>query len=273
MTGRTERHLLLTLQYRGTRYHGFQVQKNMPSIAQCVQDAVECVFKERLPVKGCSRTDAGVHARAFALTLRTHASIPPDALTRAMNIHLPEDIAVLCSREVPGDFHPRYDCTAKRYRYQLWTAPEKNPFCADLALHYPYRVPVETLHEAAQGFLGTHDFSGFCSAASAVEDKVRTITQARVERDGRMVCFSVTGDGFLYNMVRIMTGTLLNVARGALSPAQIPSVIESRSRKAAGPTAPAHGLFLEDVWYPARALGMPGEQTVSLRALASTPDA
>ena len=243
------RHLLLTIRYRGTRYHGYQVQKNALSVAQVVQDAVEQVFGERLPIKGCSRTDAGVHANRFALTLRTQRGIPCGAVVRAMNVHLPQDIAVLDCREVPEDFHPRYSCTGKRYLYRIWNSPVRNPFLADLALHWPYPLDVAQMDAAARGFLGTHDFSAFCSAGSSVEDRVRTITQASVARQGDLVTFSVTGDGFLYNMVRIMAGTLLQASREHLGAAQVAAIVESGDRAKAGVTAPAHGLCLDRVFY------------------------
>ena len=243
------RHLLLTIRYRGTRYHGYQVQKNALSVAQVVQDAVEAVFGERLPIKGCSRTDAGVHANRFALTLRTQRGIPCGAVVRAMNVHLPEDIAVLDCREVPEQFHPRYSCTGKRYLYRIWNAPVRNPFLADLALHWPYPLDAAALDAAAQGFLGTHDFSAFCSAGGSVEDHVRTIYRASVTREGDLVTFSVTGSGFLYNMVRIMAGTLLQAAREQLGAAQVAAIVAGKDRSRAGVTAPAHGLCLDQVFY------------------------
>lgn len=243
------RHLLLTIQYRGTRYHGFQVQKNALSVAQVLQDAVERVFGERLDVKGCSRTDAGVHANRFALTLRTNAAIPGAAVTRALNVNLPEDIAVLGCREVPEDFHPRYSCRGKRYVYKIWNSPVKNAFLSDLALHWKYPLDAARMDESARDFVGTHDYMAFCSAGGKKEDTIRTITETSVTRSGDLVEFSVTGSGFLYNMVRIMTGTLLEISRGGIAPDSIPAILESRSRAFAGPTVPPHGLYLDDVFY------------------------
>ena len=132
------RHLLLTIRYRGTRYHGYQVQQNAVTVAQTVQDAVERIFGERLPIKGCSRTDAGVHANCFALTLRTASVMACDAVVRAMNVHLPSDIAVTGCREVPEAFHPRYDCKGKRYLYRIYNGTVRDPFSADLALFWKY---------------------------------------------------------------------------------------------------------------------------------------
>lgn len=243
------RNLLLWIQYRGTRYHGFQVQDNARSVAGTVQDAVERVFEGRLDIKGCSRTDAGVHARRFALTLRTQRPIPCDAVVRAMNVNLPGDIAVLDCHEVPEAFHPRYSCQGKRYCYRVWNAPSKNAFLEDLALHWKYPLDLAAMDKAAHFFVGTHDFTAFSSAGRKPGDPVREIFEAGVTREGDMIAFSIKGNGFLYNMVRIMMGTLLEVSRGSIQPDSIPSVLESRDRAGAGFTAPPHGLYLEEVYY------------------------
>lgn len=244
-----ERQLLLTVRFRGTHYHGYQVQPNGVTVAQVIQDAVERVFGSRLDIKGCSRTDAGVHANGFCLSLHTVSGIPCDAVVRAMNVNLPDDVAVIKCREVSLEFHPRYDCTGKRYLYQIYNGPVKNPFLTDLALFHKYPLDERRMDAAARSFLGTHDFSAFCSAGSKIEDSMRTIQAASVTRKGEMVTFSVTGDGFLYNMVRIMTGTLLDAARGIFTPEDISRIIEGRDRAAAGATAPAHGLYLDEVFY------------------------
>ena len=243
------RHLLLTIRYRGTRYRGYQVQQNAVTVAQTVQDAVERIFGERLPIKGCSRTDAGVHANCFALTLRTASVMACDAVVRAMNVHLPSDIAVTGCREVPEAFHPRYDCKGKRYLYRIYNGTVRDPFSADLALFWKYPLDARRMDAAAQGFVGTHDFAAFCSSGSGVQDTVRTVTDASVTRHGDFVIYSVTGNGFLYNMVRIMVGTLLEAARGVYTPADVLHMLEGRDRSAAGPTAPPHGLYLDAVFY------------------------
>ena len=262
------RHLLLTLQYCGTRYHGFQVQKNARSVAETVQDAVERVFEGRLDIKGCSRTDAGVHANRFALTLRTSRTIPCDAVVRAMNVSLPPDIAVLACREVASDFHPRYSCLGKRYLYRIWNAPHKNAFLEGLALHYPYPLDEARMDTLARVFEGTHDFRGFCSAGGSVTDTVRSISHARVWREQETVLFSVTGDGFLYNMVRILVGTLLLFEREERSPEELAELLASGDRSRAGATAPPQGLFLDAVFYSDFAL-LPAQSCGTLAALSS----
>lgn len=243
------RNLLLTLRYDGTAYHGWQVQKNGVTVQQTLQDALERILCERPPVTGCSRTDAGVHACAYACNFRTAHAIPCENLVRALNACLPDDIAVLSCREVPSAFHARYSALEKEYRYQIWNAPVRNPFLRGRALHVPYPLDAERMDAATRHFCGTHDFSAFRAAGSAVKDSVRTISFAKVLRDKENIWFHVRGNGFLYNMVRIMAGTLLYVAQGKLEPADIPKVIASQDRTKAGPTAPAHGLYFYRIFY------------------------
>lgn len=243
------RHLLVYLRYRGTSYHGYQVQKNAVTVAQTVQDAVERVFGERLPIKGCSRTDTGVHANRFALTFFTDAEYPPETVVRALNASLPPDIAVLSCEAVAEDFHPRYSCRGKRYVYRIYNATIRDPFREGLALHVKYPLNVQMMDAAAREFIGTHDFSAFCGANGNVADTVREITAASVIREGDMVSFSVTGSGFLYNMVRIMTGTLIEAERGKYPPTDIAEIIASNDRGRAGFTAPPHGLYLDEIFY------------------------
>ena len=170
MEQQTQRQLFLLLSFKGTNYHGFQVQENAVTIASTVQDAVEKVFHKRLDIKGCSRTDAGVHANAFGLTLKTDQAIPCDALVRAMNVNLPADIAVFDCYEVPLDFHPRYSCKGKQYVYKIWNCSVRNPFLTDQLYHFKYPLDVNLMDQAAKAFLGEHDFSAFCSSGSSVQD-------------------------------------------------------------------------------------------------------
>ncbi len=243
------RNLLFEIAYRGTRYCGYQVQKNGVSVAQVLQDGIEAVFKERLPIVGCSRTDSGVHANQYFFHMHTDSSIPAERLVPALNCRLPEDISVLSCREVAEDFHARYDCVGKEYLYKIWVRKEKHPFEEDLSLHYPYRIDAERMHAAAQDFLGTHDFRGFCSVGADAESTVRTITKISVTREGEHVLVRVRGDGFLYNMVRIMVGTLLYVNYGIKPGETVREIIASGDRLRAGHTAPAHGLYLNRVFY------------------------
>lgn len=242
---------LLTLSFDGTNYHGWQVQPNAVTVQSRLQDAAEQILGVRVPVTGCSRTDAHVHADMFCCNLRTEKEMPSEKLQTALNAVLPRDIAVLTVREMPPQFHARYDCTGKSYRYLILNRAVRDPFLEQRALHYPWTLNAELLHREAQSFLGMYDFSAFCASKCAVEDKVREIHACSVRRNGDLVEFQVTGSGFLYNMVRIMVGTLLEIQNGKIAYGEIPNILESRDRKRAGATAPAHGLYLHKVYYNA----------------------
>ena len=249
------RQILLKIRYLGTTYHGWQVQENAVSVQERLQDAVEAIFGERLDVTGCSRTDAGVHANMYCCTLRTESDIDCFRLQGALNAKLPDDISVFSCEDVDADFHPRYSCTAKQYIYKINNSAAPDPFLEGRALHYKPHIDADMLNRAARDFVGTHDFSSFCGAKSELEDLTRTVYEASVTRDGDLVTFFVTGDGFLYNMVRIMVGTLLFINEGKIAPDAIPSIIEKRDRSAAGKTAPACGLYLNEVFYGGEAFG------------------
>ncbi len=241
--------LLLTLRYDGTRYHGWQVQPNGVTVQQVLQDAVERVTGVRSGITGCSRTDAGVHADMFCCTMDTACALRGDKLCAALNAHLPPDVAVYRCNEVAADFHPRYDARGKRYVYYIWNGTARNPFWQGHSLYRRGRLDDRRMHEAARDFLGTHDFAAFQAAGSTVTDTVRTVRLAAVEREGELVRFTVEADGFLYNMVRIMVGTLLEMAAGRLPWDAIPGILAGGDRAAAGATAPPQGLFLKRVYY------------------------
>ena len=243
------RNVLIYMRYDGTRYHGWQVQENAVSVQQVFQDAIEHVFGTRLPVTGCSRTDAGVHAMMYACNFRTASAIPCDKIPLALNANLPDDIGVYACRDVPPDFHARYSCKAKRYLYRIRNSALRDPFEMGRAAVVRFPLDENVLHTAAQDFLGTHDFAAFAAAGGSVEDTVRTVTHAAVYRTGETVCFEVQADGFLYNMVRIMTGTLLDIAAGKIDREGIPDILRSLDRSRAGVTAPPQGLYLKEVFY------------------------
>ncbi|HIZ84792.1 MAG TPA: tRNA pseudouridine(38-40) synthase TruA [Firmicutes bacterium] len=248
------RRLLLTLRYDGTCYHGWQVQPNGITVQQVLQDALEGILSHRPGITGCSRTDAGVHAEQFCCHLDTASDIPPERLTAALNARLPEDIAVCGCREVPGDFHARYDCRGKTYRYQIYNSPYPNPFYEKYAWRQRSPLDIPLLSAACRVFEGRHDFIGFSSAGGKKEDTVRRVSDFSVQvlpiaRGEQLVLLRITADGFLYNMVRILVGTVVAVQRGRLSLAELPGLLASRDRAQAGPTAPARGLFLEKVYY------------------------
>lgn len=244
------RNLLLKIAYDGSRYHGWQVQENALSVQTVFQSALERILEERVELKGCSRTDTGVHAREYAISFKTTRTIPCQSLVFALNRFLPGDIAAVSCEEVPQDFHARYSCRGKEYVYEIWNEPVRNAFLENRALHYRYPLDVETMNRAAAYFLGRHDFSTFCTGDRRDPNHMeRTVYRAEVSREGSFVRFTVAADGFLYNMVRIMVGTLLEVSRGRFSPDDIPKMLEKKNRAAAGPTAPACGLYLNRVFY------------------------
>lgn len=245
-----ERNFLIKLSYDGARYHGWQIQENALTVQEVFQDALYKITGLREDIKACSRTDTGVHAREFCVSLKTESPIAPERLLAALNHYLPEDVAVKSCEPVPLDFHARYSCQGKEYVYQIWNHPVRDPFLAGRALHYWYPIDEELLDRAAKAYVGCHDFSSFCTLDKREKgDLTRTVTTSKVERAGDLVTFTVAADGFLYNMVRIMVGTLLRVQQGKFTPEDIPGIIQAKDRKAAGPTAPAWGLYLNRVFY------------------------
>lgn len=243
------RNLLLTISYDGLAYHGWQVQKNAVTVQQVFQRAVEKLLCTKTDIKGCSRTDSGVHANMYCVSFKTNSNIPCKNIISGLNTYLPKDIAVLDCIEAAPDFHARYSVRSKQYVYRVYNEQIRDPFLKDRAFHYRYRINEQLLDTEAQAFVGTHDFAGFCSARSDVEDTVRTVYAFSVERRGSEVLFKVEADGFLYNMVRIMVGTLLFVNEGKIKPGELADVINSKNRTLAGKTAPAHGLYLNKVNY------------------------
>lgn len=243
------RRLLLIIKYDGHRYHGWQVQNNAVTIQEKLQDAIEELFSKRLDVIGCSRTDSGVHANMYCVSFDTDMDIPNSSVVQALNGFLPKDITVVDCKEVDMDFHPRYFTKSKEYVYKINNADVRDPFMADYSYYYHKKIDAEYLNKEAKAYIGTYDYKGFCSVKSDVENTVRTVKSFDVWRDGDMVYFKVEADGFLYNMVRIMVGTLLFVNDGKIKQGELKSVIMSVDRKRAGKTAPPQGLYLNKVNY------------------------
>lgn len=243
------RKLKITIQYDGSSYHGWQVQKNAVSVQEVFQDAVEKVFLKRLDVTGCSRTDSFVHANMYVLTLETDMNISNEGVIMALNSKLPNDIAVIDCEECESDFHPRYSCKSKEYIYKLYNGKRPNAFLPKYAYYYRRSIDADYLNSQAQAYVGTFDYSGFCSAKSDVEDTVRSVKSFKVWREGDIVYFKVEADGFLYNMVRIIAGTLVFVGGGKINPNDMTDIINSKDRERAGITAPPQGLCLKEVYY------------------------
>lgn len=243
------RNIKLTLCYDGAAFHGYQQQENAFTVEAALKQALRQLIGEDVKPVSCSRTDAGVHAEMFVCNFKTESTRENEKLLRGLNALLPPAVAVSKCEDVPLSFHARYDCCGKEYRYLIWNAPVRNPFYIGRAVHIPYELDTERMDRAAKLFCGTHDFSAYCASGSEVKSKVRTVFAACVRREGDLVVFSVRGNGFLYNMVRIMAGTLLSLSAGGLSEKDIMRSLESGERNDAGPTAKAEGLYLHQVFY------------------------
>ena len=249
------RRILLTIEYDGTAYSGWQRQYNGLAVQQLIEEALTRATGEAITITGASRTDAGVHARVYVANFRTSSTIPVERLPYALNTHLPCDIVVTKAFEVHENFNAIGSCARKEYTYQIYNSRLKNPFYVNRAWFYPRHLDENVMQAAASQFVGTHDFLALCAAGSSAAahgDTVRTITDCHVTRRGDEVDIEVTADGYLYNMVRILAGTLCEVGAGRLRAADIPAILASRDRSRAGPTLPAKGLFLKRVEYPER---------------------
>ena len=244
------RNLLITISYDGSKFHGWQIQHNAVTVQEVFQTALYSVINAKPDIKACSRTDSGVHAEMFCISTKISHPIPPERLKAALNSHLPDSVVVLDVKEVDSDFHARYNAKGKRYIYRVLNRRERDPFYVGRALHYRYNLDVELLDKASKDYIGTHDFTSFCTLDKREKgDFTRTIYDFSVRRIGDIVEFTVEGNGFLYNMVRIMVGTLLAINEGKIAPDSIPDIIRAESRDTAGPTAPPQGLYLNEVFY------------------------
>ncbi len=249
--------ILLTISYVGTNYAGYQLQADKPTIALMLNRATKKAFGVDCNVTGCSRTDKGVHALGFCATIEPknkdeNLTIPLDKIPVAMNSSLPDDISVISAKIVSDDFHPRYNVVKKKYIYKIRTNPIKDPFLAGRVLEYGKNISDEAFERMQIGaklFEGTHKFDAFMSTGSKIEDTTRTVFKSYLTRKGDIVEFHVVADGFLYNMVRIMVGTLLAIERGKINETTVPWIISLKDRKNAGPTAKPDGLYLKKVYY------------------------
>ena len=234
----------LKIAYDGTAYHGWQIQEGQITVEEVLRAAVSEAVGRETELIGASRTDSGVHAMGNIAVFDTDSPIPPDKMSMVLNKLLPDDISVVSSDEVPPDWHPRKQDCRKTYEYHIYNSPVRIPVKRLYAHHIYNEINESEMDRAAKAFIGEHDFSGFCAAGAQTQTFVRTIYDCAVKRAGDEVIISVTGSGFLYNMVRIIAGTLLDVGLGRKSADDIPGIIESGDRRQAGPTLPACGLIL-----------------------------
>ena len=244
------RNIRLDMEYDGTAYHGWQIQKNARSICGELEKAIEQVVQHPVKVLGSGRTDAGVHALGQVATVRIDKDIPEENLMRAINSLTPRDIMVHRAVEVPEEFDARRDAIERYYRYQCYTGRVPSALMRRMTLFLRRRPDVEAMRRAASALEGTHDFTAFRSAQCDADNPVRQLRSLKVIEEKPFLFFDVRANAFLRNMVRILGSTLLEAGYGRLDPHEIPAIIESRDRRRAGPTLPPHGLILMKVTYP-----------------------
>ncbi len=240
---------LMTLSYEGTNYAGFQRQKNGLAVQEVVESALLALFKTPITLHGASRTDAGVHALCQRAHFDVDTNIPCDKMPFALNYYLPSDVRVTKCQEVDSDFNARFMAQYKTYTYRIYNAPIKSALYRNLTAHVPLTLNEHIMHEAAQSLLGTHDFAAFKSTGGSQKTTVRTIYKASVQREGAFITFKITGNAFLYNMVRILAGSLILMGQNKLSPLAFDKAFLSLNRLDLGATAPACGLELTDLHY------------------------
>ena len=239
----------LVLEYDGTNYHGWQIQPNLPTIQATIEAAIRTVAQHDVDVIGAGRTDAGVHALGQVAHFATTARLTAEEWQRALNGLLPPDIAVLAVEPAPDSFHARFSAKSKLYRYLILTRVHRSALSRSKVLHYPYPLDLAAMQDAARALVGTHDFSSFQGSPTDAENPVCTITHLTIERFGDEIRFEVESNRFLKQMVRAIMGTLLEVGRGKLKAGDVAGILAARDRTKAGPTAPAHGLYLVRVAY------------------------
>ena len=241
--------VMLVVAYEGTNYCGWQVQPGEKTIEGVLNQALSELLGEQIVVTGASRTDSGVHSYGNVAVFDTNTRIPAEKISYALNQRLPEDIVVQSSREVSADFHPRHCDSRKTYEYRILNRKMPLPMCRRNTYFYYHTLDVERMRQAAEYLVGEHDFKSFCATAAVVETTVRRIYALDVERVGDVIVIRVTGNGFLYNMVRIIAGTLILIGAGKKEPESIQAMLSACDRSAAGPTAPAHGLTMIGIEY------------------------
>lgn len=244
------RRIKLVIEYDGSDFHGWQVQENAHSVQGEVERAIYKITGEKTRVTGASRTDTGVHAFGQVAHFDTASKIPPDKFAVVLNTVLPPEVSVISSEEVPANFHARFSSCGKIYEYRVLNRPIRSPILAKRAWHIREPLDLEAMQLAAPKFIGKHDFSSFCASGHSVITFERIITASGWQRDGECLVYRVSGNGFLYNMVRIMTGTMVEIGLKKRPPEDIDALLDEKNRNKAGITAPPQGLYLVKVHYP-----------------------
>ncbi|MEG0641513.1 MAG: tRNA pseudouridine(38-40) synthase TruA [Clostridium sp.] len=243
------RNIKLIIEYDGTNYCGWQKQKHDKTVQGTIEKAIKKITNEDVDLLGSSRTDAGVHARGMVANFKTESRVKAEKFREAINSKLPEDISIICSELAPEEFHARYDSVGKTYSYRIVNRYENVALQKDYLLHVKDELDREKMKEACQYFIGMHDFKAFRSKGSSVKTSVRTIKELYIEELGNEIKVTITADGFLYNMVRIIVGTLIQVGRGKIAVDEVKGIIEQGVRRKSGPCVAPNGLVLEKVYY------------------------
>ncbi len=243
------RNIKLTVQYDGTNYHGWQIQENAVTVQEVIENSLKKLTGIKPRVSGCGRTDTGVHAQNYVCSFKSESTIPCDRFPYALNRFLPEDVVCKKAEDMDPEFDAHKSAVGKTYSYLILNSQYSDVFYNNRAWHYRYKLDFDKMKKASEFFCGTHDFIGFAASGFTVKTTVRTIHHINMEKKDDLIKIDICGNGFLYNMVRIITGTLVFVGNGKIDVNDIPDIIESKDRKRAGITAPACGLYLSEVYY------------------------
>jgi len=235
--------------FDGSGYHGWQVQKTDSTIAGTLEAALSCLCGHPVKVNGCGRTDAGVHAEKYCFNFRTTSNIPPDRLPLALNTLLPPDIVLQQAMYAPDGFDANLSCIKKEYTYRIYSSRIRDPFYADRAYFYPQPLDLCKMREAAAHFVGTHDFAAVRSVGTVTKTTVRTVFWCETDEKPPVTEIRICANGFLYNMARAISGTLIYVSEGKIAPDELPDLLRQKDRSLAGPTAPSCGLYMTRIWY------------------------
>ncbi len=243
------RNIRLLIEYDGTNYAGWQWQKNDKTVQETLSKAIEQVIQEKITLYGASRTDAGVHAMGQAANFKTNSAIPSKQLVRAINFYLPHDITVKEASDVPESFHAQYKATSKVYQYTILNDWIRSPLNRNFCYVCGFQLDIDKMIAATKYLIGTHDFTSFTTKALQEKNRIRTIKKLDIRKEAQYIYFTIEADGFLYNMVRTIVGTLIEAGRGKISVEMVKEILDAKNRDMAGPTTPARGLCLIAVKY------------------------